>query len=102
MKEFLFNHEHRASILKSLILLIQSLDFSNSDAFQNLCHPILFDDQPVLQRLTSPYSELQPSELETLWNVMTEVLPENRGLLKACYLQLVKETYGYAGIQLPE
>ena len=102
MKEFLYSHEHRASILKSLILLVQCLDFSNSDPFQGLCSPMLFDDQPILQRLTSPCSELQPSELETLWNVVTEVLPENREMLEACYLQVVKETYEYAGIQLPE
>ena len=62
----------------------------------------MFDEQLILQRLKFHSSELQPSELETLWDIATEILPEHRKLLRVCYLEAVKETYVHAGIQIAE
>jgi hypothetical protein len=97
--------DHRASILGPFIHLLKCLGFSNIEPFEGLCSPILrwiFDEQLVLPRLHVPSSDLQPSELETLWDIVTKNLPEHRKLLKTCYLQIVKETYQVAGIPIPE
>jgi hypothetical protein len=85
--------------------LIECLDFSNADAFNRLCGPILqwmMDEQYILQQLTSPFSELQQSELEILWDIITKILLENRVSLESCYLKIPKETYEYGGIPIPE
>ena len=105
MKEFLVSLEHRMSILGPLIRLIEYLDFSNAYPFQLLCGPILqwmIDEQHILQRLKSSPSELQQSEFEILWDIVTKILPETRVSLEACYPQIPKETYEYAGIRIPE
>ena len=93
------------SILSLLMQLVECLDFSNADAFETLCDPILrwmFDEQHILQRLKSSPSELQLSELETLWDIVTNTLPEDKISLQACYLRIPQETYEYAGIKIPE
>ncbi len=85
--------------------LIECLDFGNAEPFKILCGPILqwmIDEQHILQRLKSPSSELQHSELEILWDIVTKILPENRISLESCYLKIPKETYEYAGIHIPE
>lgn len=92
------------SILGPFIDLLKCLDFSDIEPLEGLCSPILrwiFDEQLILQQLHVPSSDLQPSELETLWDIMTKNLPEHRKLLEACYLQTVKETYQVAGIPIP-
>jgi hypothetical protein len=62
----------------------------------------MIDEQHILQRLKSSPSELQQSELEILWDIVTKILPETRISLEACYLQIPEETYEYAGIHIPE
>jgi hypothetical protein len=105
VKEFLFGLEHHISILSLLMQLIECLDFGNAEPFKILCGPILqwmIDDQYILQRLKSPSSELQHSELEKLWDIVTKILPENMVSLESCYIKILKETYEYAGIPMPE
>jgi hypothetical protein len=85
--------------------LIECLDFGNAEAFKILCDPILqrvIDDQHILQRLKSPSSQLQHSELEILRDIVTKTVPENRVSLESCYLKIPKETYEYAGIHISE
>ena len=62
----------------------------------------MFEEQLILQRLNIHSFNLQPSELETLWDVVTKILPDDRTLLKMCYIEVVKETYEHAGIQIPK
>ena len=85
--------------------LIEYLNFGNAEPFKILCGPILqwmIDEQHILQRLKSPSSELQHSELEILWDIVTKILPENRVSLESCYLKILKEIYEYAGIHVSE
>lgn len=93
------------SILNLLMQLIECLDFSTAYAFQTLCSPILWwmkDKQDVVQRLKDPCAELQLSELEILWDVVTKTLPEDKRSLETCYLRIPEETYKHAGIQIPK
>lgn len=62
----------------------------------------MFDEQPLVQRLKFHSSELQPSEMEILWSIVTKILPEHRKFLRVCYLEIIKETYERAGIQIAE
>ena len=84
--------------------LMECLDFSTTYAFQMLCSPILGwmeDNQDIVQRLKFPSAELQPSDFETLWDVVTKTLPEDKRSLETCYLRIPEETYKHAGIQIP-
>lgn len=61
----------------------------------------MLSEQINLQRLISLPSGLQPSELESLWDIMTTVLHEFREFWPD-HIAIVKATYKEAGIQIPE
>jgi hypothetical protein len=85
--------------------LIECLDFSTPNAFETLCSPILWwmkENRDIVRRLRSPFPELQSSDLETLWDVATKTLPEDKISLEAGYLRIPEETYKHAGIQIPK
>ena len=92
------------SILNPLMELVECLDFNYEDAFKLLCDPILrwmFDEKHILQQLKCPSAELEISQLQILWDIVTNTLPVDKRSLQ-CYLKIPEKTYKLTGIKMSE
>ena|SRR2546423_13576387 len=92
------------SLIQHCIDIANELDFPTTHPFRNgLFGPIIswvLEERDLLQRMKT--ENLDKSDLEKAWKLLTVDLREYRRGIRAGYLTYVRETYQKAGLLPPQ